>query len=200
MPKKKESKSLANIGRTKLFRLLKNKCYREAIAYLNIKLAASPNSKMLWLQKAFVCRLQGLTAAAAKCYDKVIQLAPRSKYVWLWKGNKNRCIGEYAEALKCYNQGLEQDPDNITLLNNKAALLAFMGKFDEAMECYTKILEKNSKNAMVWLNKAKIETQYFFLGSAIDSLENYLTFTRSKSTLSHAKVAEWKRALKAAKG
>lgn len=180
--------------------MLKNKCNREAIAYLNKKLAASPNNKILWLQKAFVCRLQGLTVAAAKCYDKVIQLAPHSKYVWLWKGNKNRCIGEYAEALKCYNQGLEHDPDNITLLNNKAALLAFMGKFYEAMECYTKILEKNPKDAMVWLNKAKIETQYFFLGSAIDSLENYLSCSRSKSTLSYTKITEWKRALKAARG
>jgi TolB-like protein/Tfp pilus assembly protein PilF len=85
----------------------------------------------------------GDNTAAARQFQKAIELDPEYSDAYLLRANLLRNQGYLAEATRVYTQALALDPLNPSILENQALLFAFRGQFEKAIEQLTDLDLKN---------------------------------------------------------
>jgi len=85
----------------------------------------------------------GQNSAAARQFQKAIDLDPNYSNGYLLRANLLRDQGYLVEATRVYTQALALDPLNPAILENQALLLAYQGRFDSAIAQLDALEQRN---------------------------------------------------------
>lgn len=117
---------------------------RTAIADLEKRAAANPDSAPDWINLGNIYFDAHMPLDAIKAYERALVLAPRNADVLTDLGIMYRETGDFAKAVATFHKAIEVDPGHQNAMFNEGVVLANdLHKNDEAIAAWQRLLDIN---------------------------------------------------------
>ena len=136
-------------------RLLESGETAEAVRYLSLAAASSPDNPAILEKLAAAYHSSGQYLPALNIYDRLIQLGAATAEIWCATGNALADLGEYAQAIGAYENSLKQYDANQEAHNNLAQVLYRLGDV-ECAACHLEYAADRCDAITPWINLATL--------------------------------------------
>lgn len=181
-----------------------------AISICEEHLKTNSNAVVLWDLLANAHFLKKDHVQAARCFEKVVELAPQSPKSHQNLGMFYQSIGKFNDALQCFQRAVNCDANYALAYNSAGSVLLKVGQVDTALQYFAKALQLDPQLADAYSNmgnaffikgqlqaaaqgyakahslapamKSALTNQYYTLAMMCD-WSGYEDFSRAASTL-----------------
>ena len=124
-------------------KLLDDGRWQDAVAALDVALAANPTQIFLWREKARTLIALGQPEEALTCYVHALAIAPNDAWLHAEQAAILDNLDRDDEAMSAYDRAIQLDPRELTILRSKAQLLTRLGRIPEALSVYDSMLAQS---------------------------------------------------------
>jgi tetratricopeptide (TPR) repeat protein len=193
-----------HIKKTKLYRFIREKKYKEAIDCIDKIIKKNPDKLPLHITKAAIYHFAGENEKALKICNEVLKINSDCYDALSFKALILYYIGKDKEADKCTNKILKMidraisNEPTVELFRAKIFHLIQASRYQDALDCFKKAIECEPENPNLWFGKAEMELYLNKIKDAIYSFSNFLNyrghgnFSREKIRYAKEKIKELK--------
>lgn len=127
-----------------------------ALAYLEDRLAESPDNPDLKMISAALMATEGRTEESGELLRGLLEEDPQNQQLWIALYNLHRATGALDKAGEVLDDALEAVPNGTNLQWAKAAELERAGDMEGAIAIYEDLYERNSNSAVIANNLASL--------------------------------------------
>ena len=123
-----------------------------AISICEEHLKTNSNAVVLWDLLANAHFLKKDHVQAARCFEKVVELAPQSPKSHQNLGMFYQSIGKFNDALQCFQRAVNCDANYALAYNSAGSVLLKVGQVDTGLQYFAKALQLDPQLADAYSN------------------------------------------------
>jgi tetratricopeptide (TPR) repeat protein len=140
-------------------RLMQANRWREALAHIDLVLAAQPGIAVLHINRAQCLMALGRRTEACEAAAAAQSRAPSDAVVADAAGSIYSFSGDQRRALRAYERAVTLAPDNAQFMFNRATVRRFLGQLEAAEADYDRVIALRPGDFEAYKNRSDLRTQ-----------------------------------------